>query len=82
MDTAEEDPLASVAGASLAKWSARYDNARYDATLIQTISYDELAITLALRPADPGVTFLRYAADPSDIGTASGRMLAAFEREI
>ncbi len=80
VDTTEEDPL-EVSGASPAKWTASYGGTAFTGAMVQTLSFDELSITLSPGAASAG-SEVRYAADPSDIGTASGRMLAAFEREI
>ena len=77
-DTTPAAPLAGVAGADPAKWSARYQGQRYVPKLVADVVFDTVYLQMTPAGAEAGADEISYANAPSDVSDVLGRFLSAF----
>ncbi|MFT3788145.1 MAG: hypothetical protein QM770_18575 [Tepidisphaeraceae bacterium] len=78
-DTTPANPLAGVSGAVPTQWTATIQGLAFQGWTIESVSFDRLSLYMGVTGDGAGENVINYAADPSDIGDESGRMLGAVE---
>jgi hypothetical protein len=81
-NTTIANSLLDPSTADPAKWTCRIAGIAYVGALLELVNFDVLRVFFLETGMDAGADEVSYSNAPSDVGDASGRMLAAFVRAL